>query len=64
MVLLSLFTSGRDEANFVEPNSFCPMRWDRKSVESSKTIKPQATLPFAMGSRSCVSSDLQVKILC
>lgn len=60
MVLLSLFTSGRDEANFKDPNSFCPMRWDRKSVESSKTIKPQASLPFAMGSRSCV----RISILC
>lgn len=57
MVLLSLFTSGRDEGNFKEPNTFCPSRWDRKSVESAKTIKPQASIPFAMGSRSCVSSE-------
>lgn len=54
MVLTSLFTAGRDEANFRDANTFCPLRWDRNADEYKTTINPQATMPYALGARSCV----------
>ncbi|XP_063902943.1 cytochrome P450 315a1, mitochondrial [Zophobas morio] len=56
-VLLSLYTTGRDERYFPDADSFKPERWDRR--ESMYDIKMQrASLPFAMGLRSCVGKRI------
>jgi ecdysteroid 2-hydroxylase len=61
LALASLYTSGRDAVNFVEPLSFIPDRWLRdgnKEQVEQKVLKPHATIPFAMGSRSCVGKKI------
>ncbi|XP_055526413.1 cytochrome P450 315a1, mitochondrial [Wyeomyia smithii] len=56
LALLSLYSAGRDETNFLRPNEFIPQRWMRgnERSESYQPFNVNASLPFAMGSRSCV----------
>jgi ecdysteroid 2-hydroxylase len=59
LVLASHFTSGRDPTNFSHPCIFLPDRWLRKeNEEEHKILKSYATLPFAIGSRSCVGKKI------
>nr|ARN17927.1 cytochrome P450-4 [Cephus cinctus] len=59
LLLLSLYSSGRNDANFPEANEFRPERWIRTSTGEYKgVINPHATLPFALGARSCVGRKL------
>lgn len=51
LVIMSLYTMGRDPQYFKHPETFNPERWVRSSTES---IQQQASLPFAMGARSCI----------
>lgn len=56
MVLLSLYTSGRSNDHFSEPLTVNPKRWfpnDNNDVMSG-VHKSHASLPFAIGSRSCI----------
>lgn len=50
LMIMSIYTSGRDAKYFRHPERFDPNRWTRTS--SNYTTK--ASLPFAIGSRSCV----------
>nr|UUB32624.1 cytochrome P450 CYP315A1 [Dendroctonus rhizophagus] len=52
VLILSIFTSGRDSASFPEPQRFDPDRWADGRVLRS------ASLPFAMGARSCIGRKL------
>ncbi|XP_062539100.1 cytochrome P450 315a1, mitochondrial [Armigeres subalbatus] len=56
LALLSLYTAGRDEDNFYKPNEFLPERWIRRGDKnlSLTPFSPNASLPFSMGSRSCI----------
>lgn len=59
LALASLYTSGRDPASFTESLKFIPDRWLRNETETEhKVFKSHATLPFAMGSRSCVGRKI------
>lgn len=59
LVLLSLYTSGRDAANFSNPLKFSPDRWLRKENKTEdKVLKSYATIPFALGGRSCVGKKI------
>lgn len=62
LVLLSLFTSGRNANNFPEPERFWPERWLRTSHSTNGSYKavhnPHASMPFAMGARSCIGRKL------
>ncbi|XP_058826899.1 cytochrome P450 315a1, mitochondrial isoform X2 [Topomyia yanbarensis] len=56
LALLSLYTAGRDAANFYRPEDFLPHRWIREN-DNSMPFSPfhaNASLPFAIGSRSCI----------
>ncbi|GLG97058.1 Ecdysone 20-monooxygenase [Gryllus bimaculatus] len=55
LVILSLYTSGRDEKNFAEAERFWPARWARDgSGAYAGVAAPFASIPFALGSRSCI----------
>ncbi|XP_065164330.1 cytochrome P450 315a1, mitochondrial [Atheta coriaria] len=49
LIIYSLYTVGRDEKYFYQPNKFNPERWRSKTPQMM-----QASLPFAMGARSCI----------
>ena len=61
---MSLYSSGRDPANFIEPDKFQPDRWMRKENGGYEgVLHPTATIPFAIGVRSCIGKKLaEVKI--
>ena len=59
LVLLSLYSAGRDERFFAEPEAFNPYRWQRtNAAESSTGRTPSASLPFAIGARSCIGQKI------
>lgn len=63
LILISLYTSGRNGKIFSEPNKFVPDRWLRERGNLSSM--QLASLPFAMGSRSCIGrkiADVQLQI--
>lgn len=58
-MVISLYSCGRDEANFPRADEFLPERWLRgEKGEFQGVINPNATLPFAMGARSCIGRKL------
>ncbi|XP_011506420.1 PREDICTED: cytochrome P450 315a1, mitochondrial isoform X2 [Ceratosolen solmsi marchali] len=61
LVVISLYSCGRDEVNFPRAQEFLPERWLRNEKgEFEGVINPNATLPFAMGVRSCIGKQLAV----
>lgn len=63
LIVMSIYTSGRDEKYFDKPEEFFPDRWNRTEVNNLSTMQT-ASLPFAMGSRSCVGrriAEVQMK---
>ncbi|CAG4971623.1 unnamed protein product [Colias eurytheme] len=50
----------RDEQYFTDPEKFLPSRWDRNSISKERFInhEPSASLPFALGARSCVGRKI------
>ncbi|KAG7208926.1 hypothetical protein KM043_015105 [Ampulex compressa] len=59
LLLLSIYSSGRDEANFPRPNEFHPERWTRTEEGIYRGVTyPHASLPFALGARSCIGRKL------
>uniref|UniRef100_A0A336MFY3 CSON001125 protein n=1 Tax=Culicoides sonorensis TaxID=179676 RepID=A0A336MFY3_CULSO len=59
LALLSLYTAGRDPNHFSSPNDFVPERWLRNDNSSQNEIcKPQASLPYAIGVRSCIGRKI------
>ncbi|XP_017769849.1 PREDICTED: cytochrome P450 315a1, mitochondrial [Nicrophorus vespilloides] len=53
IIILSLYTSGRNASLFPRPHSFDPDRWFTRSPDMQK-----ATLHFAMGARSCIGRKI------
>lgn len=64
LVVFSLYSTGRDERYFENPNDFLPNRWSRDKNGDLKEML-QATIPFAMGARSCIGrkiAEIQLKM--
>lgn len=59
-IIASIYTSGRSDENFSKPNLFLPYRWDKNDQQAASLInhKPSASLPFAMGARSCIGKKM------
>ncbi|KAG6452805.1 cytochrome P450 315a1, mitochondrial [Manduca sexta] len=59
-VIASIYTSGRDINNFSRPEEFLPYRWDRNDPRKKELMNhnPSASLPFALGSRSCIGKKI------
>ncbi|XP_052901284.1 cytochrome P450 315a1, mitochondrial [Anopheles moucheti] len=60
LVLLSLYSAGRDERFFTEPDHFNPYRWQRNTATPSSRSgsTASASLPFAIGARSCIGQKI------
>uniref|UniRef100_A0A182RHK3 Uncharacterized protein n=1 Tax=Anopheles funestus TaxID=62324 RepID=A0A182RHK3_ANOFN len=65
LVLLSLYSAGRDERFFIQPEQFNPYRWQRNnnSKDTATTTNrsgntASASLPFAIGARSCIGQKI------
>lgn len=58
LALASFYTSARDPVNFEEPHRFNPDRWIRSDNDKDKVLNSNASLPFAIGSRSCVGRKI------
>jgi ecdysteroid 2-hydroxylase len=58
LVLASAYSSGHDPLNFSDPQKFIPDRWLRDANGEHKVFNSHATIPFAMGSRSCVGKKI------
>lgn len=59
LLVLSIYSSSRDATNFLRPNEFLPERWIRTEKGTYQgVIHPHASLPFALGARSCIGRKL------
>uniref|UniRef100_A0A182MK14 Cytochrome P450 n=1 Tax=Anopheles culicifacies TaxID=139723 RepID=A0A182MK14_9DIPT len=63
LVLLSLYSAGRDERFFIQPDQFNPYRWQRSNKDTTapnnkSTNTASASLPFAIGARSCIGQKI------
>lgn len=54
---MSLYTSSRNPKNFPDPHKFLPERWIR-TPGGYQSANPYASLPFAMGARSCIGKKI------
>lgn len=59
---MSLYTAGRDPKHFPEPFKVMPERWLRneENGELKAVYEAHATLPFAIGNRSCIGRKLAI----
>lgn len=62
LIVMSIYSSGRDEKYFKNPLTFLPSRWERNNFE--ELPKTMASLPFSMGSRSCIGRKIAEASLC
>ncbi|CAH2096099.1 unnamed protein product [Euphydryas editha] len=64
-IIASIYTSGRNEENFSKPNLFLPYRWNKNDQQTASLINhtPSASLPFAMGARSCIGKKIAMILL-
>lgn len=63
MILMSIFTSGRDERYYRNAQEFMPDRWNRSTEQPTD---PFASLPFGYGKRGCIGrrlAEVQMYIL-
>lgn len=57
LVIMSLYTISRDPKYFRNPEVFMPERWLRSDYNNVAMMQ-QASLPFAMGARSCIGRKI------
>ena len=67
MIVMSLYTTGRDARYFPEPESFRPDRWLRDSETKHNSVQQaHAFIPFGVGVRSCIGrrvAEMQMQFL-
>lgn len=67
LILMSLYTTGRDARSFSSPNEFQPERWLRdRSAPAATQANSWACLPFGLGARSCIGrrvAEVQMQFL-
>ncbi|KAH8264539.1 hypothetical protein KR038_009695 [Drosophila bunnanda] len=61
LVLLSLYTAGRDASHFAQPERVLPERWC--IGQSEQRHQSHGSLPFAIGQRSCIGRRVALKQL-
>uniref|UniRef100_A0A1B6CUW2 Cytochrome P450 n=2 Tax=Clastoptera arizonana TaxID=38151 RepID=A0A1B6CUW2_9HEMI len=59
MIIISMYTAGRNEEYFPNSMKFWPERWIRSDNGNYLAVNdPNASLPFAIGARSCIGRKL------
>lgn len=60
LVLISMYSAGRDENSFPEANAFVPWRWNRDSnIGALKAVNhAQSSIPYALGARNCIGQRI------
>ncbi|XP_060518798.1 cytochrome P450 315a1, mitochondrial isoform X2 [Cylas formicarius] len=58
VLIISVFSTGREENYFPNANEFHPDRWNNRNGRG--TIVQNANLPFALGVRSCMGKRLAI----
>lgn len=60
LVLISMYSAGRDEASFPEANRFLPWRWNRDPATGAlKYVNhAQSSIPYALGARNCIGQRI------
>lgn len=60
LVLISMYSAGRDETSFPEANRFLPWRWNRHpSTGALKYVNhAQSSIPYALGARNCIGQRI------
>lgn len=61
LVLISLYTAGRDSSHFEHPLRVLPERWI--VGETEQVHKAHGSLPFGIGQRSCIGRRVALKQL-
>lgn len=63
LVLLSLYTAGREPEHFPDPEAAKPERWQRneETGELREVLQSHGSLPFAIGNRSCIGRRMAMK---
>lgn len=56
LIVMSIYTSGRDKKYFQDSEKFLPDRWIRK--DGKGVLKISASLPFGIGARSCIGKKM------
>lgn len=67
LIIMSLYTIGRDGKYFENPDAFQPERWLRtdKTTTAAAAMGAAASLPFAIGARSCIGrriAEMQLQL--
>ncbi|KAH6934046.1 hypothetical protein HPB50_019788 [Hyalomma asiaticum] len=65
LILMSLYTTGRDPQHFSDPHTFRPERWLRDQDRAGQ-VNSWACLPFGLGVRSCIGrrvAEVQMQFL-
>lgn len=60
LVLISMYSAGRDETSFPNANQFEPSRWNRDPITGAlKCVnRAQSSIPYAMGARNCIGQRI------
>ena len=57
LVLMSIYSSGRNYSYFHNANFFLPERWNRNATKN-EVMDLYASLPFGHGKRACIGRRL------
>lgn len=60
LVLISMYSAGRDETSFPNANQFEPSRWNRDPITGTLKFvnRAQSSIPYAMGARNCIGQRI------
>lgn len=60
LVIISMYSAGRDEISFPQSKCFLPSRWNRdpKTGLLENVKRPQSTIPYALGARNCIGQRI------
>lgn len=60
LVLISMYSAGRDEISFPHANAFQPNRWNRDPSTGTLNYvnRPQSSIPYALGARNCIGQRI------
>lgn len=60
LVLISMYSAGRDETSFPHANQFQPSRWNRDPTTGALKLvnRAQSSIPYAIGARNCIGQRI------